>query len=121
MLLRVDKHVYDIPKRLRKIDGALRVFFNTVTQEYEVWGKDLGGDYVLASFPYLDQRVISAVRKGYWIANKTGHPWRDFLKDIRLRNAHVDEAIDKKLQELEYSLNDDFRWFGRELHPGWRQ
>jgi len=119
MLLEVKTHVYDIPKRLKEIDKNLKVFFNTDTQEYEIWGRDLQGEYLVASFPYLDQRVVREVRIGYWMADNKSRPWKEFLHKLRNRRDEVEEADAKFLRDLDYALNDDFRWFGRTLYPGW--
>ena len=119
MLIEVKTHVYDIPARLKSVDDNLRVFFNTDTQEFEVWGRDLRGEYQLGSFPYLDARVEREVRIGYWLARNTGRPWKEFLKKLRERRAKEEEAEAKYLRDLDYALDDDFRWFGRTLYPGW--
>lgn len=120
MLIEVVNHVYDIPKRLREIDEALRVFFNTDTQEYEVRGNDLNGEYVLGSFPYLDCRVLSTVRKGYWLVNNKSRPWKEFLKQIRQHNERLDVVVQKELLDVEAGLQDDLKWIGRNLYQGWR-
>ncbi|WP_026487643.1 hypothetical protein [Caldanaerobius polysaccharolyticus] len=119
MLLEVKTHVYNIPERLKEIDPNLRVFFNTDTQQYEVWGRDLYGEYELGSFSYLDQRVIRDIRYGYWLANNTGRPWKEFLRQLRRRKDAADEEEVKYWRDLDYALQDDFRWFGRTLYPGW--
>jgi hypothetical protein len=112
----VDKHVTGVPELLRQIDPDLKVFYNMKTHEYEVWGLDKRGPYVLATFERLDHTVVEAIRHGYWMARNDSHPWRRHIERIRERNARRAQEDDRVLSEM---FRDDFRWFGRDLWPGW--
>jgi len=53
------------------------------------------------------------------MADNKSRPWKEFLHKLRNRRDEVEEADAKFLRDLDYALNDDFRWFGRTLYPGW--
>lgn len=112
----IDKHVTDVPERLKEVDQALRVCFNTDSQTFEVWGLDKEGPYILGDFTELDYRVVGEVRYGYWCLRNQHKPWLSFLDGLRERRDQIIAEGDRKLDEM---LEDDFQWFGQDLYPGW--
>lgn len=120
MRLPVETHPIDIPQRLREIDPALRVCFNTETQRYEVWGRDVRGPYILTTFDELDARVLAKVRKAYFIARSTGAPYRELLREQAKLDYEAERARQRRLEDIEAGFRDDFKYFGRDLYPGWR-
>ncbi len=120
MRLEIKAHVYGIPRRLREIDRSLRCFFNTATQKYEVWGMDAHfKPYRLGVWDELDQRVLTAVRKGYWLARNTGDPYRYYLRELDEHEENLERQWQKEVSEITYGMQDDFKYFGREVYPGW--
>jgi hypothetical protein len=118
MRLPVETHVFDIPQRLREIDPALRVLFNTDKQTYEVWGRDLHGPYLMASFHELDQRVLTAVRRGYYMARSTGMPYHELLREQEQIDYRAEQARFQRLRDIEYGIRDDLKFMGRPVVPG---
>ncbi|BCV23298.1 hypothetical protein [Gelria sp. Kuro-4] len=118
MLLEVSSHVFDIPERLKEVDPQLRVLFNTDRQQYEVWGRDLYGPYMLVAFKELDQRALTAVRYGYWVARNTGWPYKHLLQKQADIDYRAEQARYQKLREIEYGLQDDLRFMGRPVIQG---
>lgn len=116
----VEEHVSGVPAVLREIDPDLKVFYNMDSLEYEVWGLDARGPYMLGSWRNLDNRVVEAVRRGYHLARNARSPWRAHLAEVRARNKRLLDAVEKETADLDYGLRDDFRWFGTSLWPGWR-
>ncbi len=115
MRIKVDNHVTGVPERLREIDPDLSVYFNAVTQRFEVVGRDKRGPYVLGEWPELDNRVVAEVRQGYWVLNHQRKPWRTLLDKLRRDRDRMLEEDDRRFAERQA---DDFRWFGRDLYPG---
>lgn len=115
----VETHISGVPELLRQIDPDLKVFYNMRDHVYEVWGFDARGPYMLGAWNTLGQHVVEAVRKGYWLARNTGKPWNKFLQELRRRREEDDLQEAKFLNDLDLALQDDFRWFGRTLYPGW--
>ena len=118
MRIEIKSHATRIPERLREIDKALRVLFDTDKQEFEVWGRDVSAPYLMARFKELDNRVLDAVRKGYHLARNSRHPWQEHLREIDRSNERVQRESDKKLDDIEHGLRDDFRYFGTTVWPG---
>lgn len=118
MRVEVRSHVYDIPQRLREIDPALRVCFNTDTQYYEVWGLDLQGPYLMAKFDALDCRVVDAVRKGYFLANSTGQPYKAVMREHESALALAENARLQRLKDIEYGIKHDLKFLGKPVVPG---
>lgn len=118
MRIELRSHVCDIPQRLREIDPALRVYFNSDTQKFEVWGRDIRGPYLLASFDELDNRAVAAVRRGYFIARNTGEPYRQMLKEQELLDYRAEQARFERLRDIEYGLRDDLKFAGKPVIQG---
>lgn len=118
MRIPVETHVYNIPQRLREIDPALRVFFNTDTQKYEVWGRDLHGPYLMASFSFLDARVEEAVRKGYHIAHSTGRPYKTLLQEQKIEDEIAEKRWWARLEDIYYGIKDDLKFMGKPVIQG---
>ncbi len=118
MRLPIETHVYDIPQRLREIDPALRVCFNTDTQKFEVWGRDLCGPYILAVFDSLDCRAVDAVRKGYFLASSTGQPYKAVMQEHESALALAENARMQRLKDIEYGIRNDLRFIGKMVVPG---
>ncbi len=109
-----------IPERLREIDPALRVLFNTDTQQFEVWGLDKSGPYLIARFRELDCRVLNAVRYGYWLARNTGAPYTALLRQQAKEDYEAERRRARGLADLERAFREDMRGLFRQLWPGWR-
>jgi len=119
MMVELTSHVFDIPERLRELDPTLRVFFNSDTQKYEIWGLDEAREeYCLGEFSVLDCRVVAEVRKGIWLMCNKVRPWQEFLARIRAHNTELGEESDQYLRELEADAADAFKYFGTTLYPG---
>lgn len=111
MRLNVETHVYHIPERLREIDPKLSVKFNTDTQLYEVWGEDIASSpYVLGRFSALDARVVYAVRESYVIAERTGNPYKEILKQFDRNDEQREREYWNQLWEKEYRSRDILKY-----------
>lgn len=120
MRVPVESHSMDIPKRLREIDPELRVMYNTERQDYEVWGRDVSGPYLMARFRELDGRVLDAVRHGYWLAQNTGAPYREMLRQQAKEDYEAERRRARELADLDRAFREDMRGLFRKLWPGWR-
>lgn len=118
----IESNVYRVPERLREIDPNLRVTFHVPSQAYRVWGVDGDGDpYILQTFPYLDARVVRAVKRGYWIARNTGAPYTHMLRRQAEEEYALERRRERDLLDLERNVHEDMSGLFRELWPGWRR
>lgn len=120
MRLLVTSHVVDIPRRLKEIDPNIEVAFNTDTQKFEVWGRDVRGPYLMASYDELDARVLADVRKAYFVARSTGTPYREMLRRQAKLDYEAERARQRFLKNVSEGFKDDFKFFGKDVYPGWR-
>lgn len=120
MRIPIQRHVLDVPQRLREIDPDLSVVYNQATKKFDVVGKDLYGPYVLASFDTLDSRVVDSVRRGYFIARNTGAPWKALLREQAELDYLAERDRKKSIQALNEGFRDDMRFAGQSVAPGWR-
>lgn len=118
MRIPVKSNAYDIPRRLAEIDPSLQVFFNTDRQCYEVFGRDLRGPYLMASFAELDCRVETAIYKAYNAAHNTGRPYKHLLRQQEIEDAKAEERRLKDLADLEYGFKDDLKYMGKPVISG---
>jgi len=65
MLIEIKNDVYNISKRIKKIDKDYIVFYNTSKNKFEIHNLgQIGGSYCLTlPFDSLDERTIKHVRK----------------------------------------------------------
>ncbi len=111
MLIEIESHAADLPRRLKEIDPDLWVAFNTAKGKYQVWGLDLASrPYPLASFDHLDGRVEDAIRRAYWVARNTGNPYRKQLEGIARAEDRQARADEKEAAEREYGMADHLRF-----------
>lgn len=118
MRIEIQSHVTDIPQRLREIDPALRVYFNTDKQVFEVWGRDLHGPYLMASCDDLDERVLRATRYGYYVARNTGYPYKHLLQEQELNDYRAEQARFERLRDIEYGIRDGLKFMGKPVIQG---
>lgn len=118
MKVEVVSHVFDIPRRLREIDPNLRVFYDTTRGHYEVWGRDIVGPYLMATFGYLDCRVEDAIRKAYSRAFNTGRPYKQLLYEQEINDYIAEQERLKRIEDLQYGFRSDMRFFGRPVIQG---
>ncbi len=118
MRIPVESNVCNIPERLREIDPALRVFYNTDKQKYEVWGLDIRGPYLMASFPELDARVLASVRYGYFVARSTGAPYRHLLREQAEQDWRAEKDRIARLKDIEDGIRDDLKFMGKPVIQG---
>lgn len=116
--LEVKTHVFDIPQRLQEIDPTLRVLFNTAKQVFEIWGRDIRGPYLITGCGELDQRVLLAVRQGYFCARSTGRPYEKLLSKQEMVDYAAKQAQRKRLQDIEYGIKDDLKYLGKPVVSG---
>jgi len=116
----IEQHATGIPEALRRIDPDLKLFYNMETHQYEVWGLDRRGPYMLGAWEKLGHHILEAVSKGYYLARNTSRPWRKHLQQVRQRNAAIQRDADKQLADIFYGVRDELRWFGKPMVRGWR-
>lgn len=113
-LVEIKEHVFDIPRRLREIDDALRVYYNKQTGKYEVHDlRAKGATYVL-SVPVLDVRLETRLRM---ISLENRKP-ADILQYIDEANEKVIKASHRKLHDIALGLADDLRFAGKPVVQG---
>lgn len=119
--LQIRDHVFDIPRRLREIDPDLEVWYNTVSNKFEVWGTDAAlRRYCLGSWPYLDVRVERAVRRGYWLAHNTGDPYRALVKTQDELEYKEEKRREREREGLPNLVRGETFWLVRGQWRGWR-
>lgn len=106
MLIQISHDVYNISKRIKKIDRSYYIVFNTLKEKFEIHcSNQIGSSYCL-TLPYdeLDERALKYVRSTQ-IAN-IGEIIEKLEYDNQLRisaeksraTAHVEDAIEQSLK-----------------------
>jgi len=119
----VESHVLDIPRRLREVtrDPNIKVYFNTETQQFEVWGVDAASTpYLMARYATLDARAEYDFAAAYWRAWRTGNPYKLLLRRIDEIEYERERRYWKGLYELEDASRDVMKFADTPVVPGWR-
>jgi|GEM_PF-4059533 hypothetical protein len=118
-LIPIETNAFCIPERLCEIDPNIQVFLDTRRQNYVVMTlDDARVAYRLGAWPYLDQRVIQAIRHAYWIARTTGDPYKQLIRGVDDREYREDRELTKATEEMFYRHDNNFRYMGQ--WQGWR-
>lgn len=118
-MILIEHSVTEIPERLREIDPELSVYFDTDSRLYEVWGKDKERTpYLLARFNAVDNRMLAAVKKGYWSARQTGRPYKRLLEEQRIKDEIMEKRRQADLEDLNYGVKDDLKYCGKVVGKG---
>ena len=93
MQQKIKNGVFNIQKRLKRIDKTYYVVYNKKTKEYEVHSTKQKNSYCF-SFPYYDMRLISYAMK------TSVKNFSQIMEDIKLNNEQIE--LNSKREKIDY-------------------
>lgn len=111
MLIPIEDHVLDMPRRVKEVDPALHIFFNTKTQKFEVHDAlAKGGTYVMSAGE-LDERLITRLHRG-----RLSNHVRDILRELESADEERERIRRRNFRNLAESLAEELKWAERNLY-----
>jgi hypothetical protein len=53
------------------------------------------------------------------LARNTGDPYKHYIRELDEHEEYMEKQWQKEIEDVAYGLRDDFKYFGREVYPGW--
>jgi hypothetical protein len=105
----IENDLYDIARRVREYDPALRVYWNRKAERFEVHDlRAIGNTYVLSA-DRLDARVLQRL----YLADLGKRRPADILRDLEEEERRREMRLRAKLSDIALGMYDDLKWAGK--------
>lgn len=109
MLVAIERDVTDLGRRIKEIDPALSLFFNTESQKFEVYDLASRMPFVLAA-DELDCRILARLRAAS-LANRG----RKVLLDVDEAESRRNQMVERSRRRMAENIAEDLKWAGKRV------